>query len=78
LEELGTDEKIILEWISRKEPGYLSGIGLGYVLDDWGFKSQQGLEVFSSPPCPDQLCGPPSLLPKGYQGLYPVGKVARA
>jgi hypothetical protein len=28
-----------------KEPGYLSGIVLGYGLDDRGFESQQGLEI---------------------------------
>jgi hypothetical protein len=54
-----------------QEPGELSGIALGYRLDDWGFKSQKGLGIFSSPLCPDQLWGPPSLLFNGYQGLFP-------
>jgi hypothetical protein len=31
---------------SLQEPGYLSGIALGYGLDDRGFESQQGLEIF--------------------------------
>jgi hypothetical protein len=26
---------------------------------------------FSSPPRPERLWGPPSLLPNGYQGLFP-------
>jgi hypothetical protein len=29
------------------------------------------LEFFSSPPCPDRLWGPPSLLANGYQRLFP-------
>jgi hypothetical protein len=29
-----------------QEPGYLSGIALGYRLDDQGFKCQQGLGIF--------------------------------
>jgi len=36
-------------------------------------------EFFSSPPCPERLCGSPSLLPNGYyQGLFPWGKAAGA
>jgi hypothetical protein len=30
-----------------------------------------GQEVFSSPERPDRLCGPPSLLFKGYRGCVP-------
>jgi hypothetical protein len=30
-------------------------------------------EFFSSPPCPDRLWSPPSLLCNGYQGLFPWG-----
>jgi hypothetical protein len=28
-------------------------------------------EFFSSPPRPERLCGPSSLLSNGYKGLYP-------
>jgi hypothetical protein len=31
-----------------KEPGQLSGIALGYGLDDRGFESRQGLGIFIS------------------------------
>jgi hypothetical protein len=44
--------------------GHLSGIALGYELDDWGF---------SSPPRPDRLWGPTSLLPNEYEGLFHWG-----
>jgi hypothetical protein len=35
-------------WLSmwKKEPGYLSGMALGYGLYDWGFESRQGLGIF--------------------------------
>jgi hypothetical protein len=36
-EDLGLDGNITLEWILGKEPGYLSGIALGYGLDNRGF-----------------------------------------
>jgi hypothetical protein len=41
-----------------------------------GFNSWQGLGFFSSPPCPDLLWGPPSLLCSGYVGLL-SGEVKR-
>jgi hypothetical protein len=36
----------LLDSCSCEEPGELSGIVLGYGLDDQGFKSQQELKIF--------------------------------
>jgi hypothetical protein len=50
----------------------VSGIALGYGLDDRGFQSPgRGWEFCSSPLRPDRFSGPPSLLSSGYQGLFP-------
>jgi hypothetical protein len=38
-----------------------------------GSSLSRGLEFFTSPPCPDQLWGPPSLLSNGYEGFFPWG-----
>jgi hypothetical protein len=35
--------------------------------------SKRSLKFFSSPPRPDRLWGPPSLLFKGYRGFFPQG-----
>jgi hypothetical protein len=49
------------------------GIALGYGLDDRGSILGGCWEFFSKPPRPERLCGPPSLLSNGYQGLFPWG-----
>jgi hypothetical protein len=38
-----------------------------------GLSPERGWEFISSPPCPDRLRDPPSLLSNGYQGLFPWG-----
>jgi hypothetical protein len=42
------------------------------------FDSRQGRDFCSSPPPPDRLWGPPSLLSNGYKGCYIGGKAAGA
>jgi hypothetical protein len=52
------------------------GIALGYGLDDRGSRVRfpvGAAEFFSSPPRPELLWGPPSLLSNEYQGLLPWG-----
>jgi hypothetical protein len=70
-EGLGIDGKIILERILRRQcekvwTGFIwlkiSGIALGYRLNDQGSSPSRGWEFLSSPPRPDRLWGPPSLL----------------
>jgi len=42
-----------------------------------GSSPTKGWEFFSSPPRPDRLCGPTSLLFNVYQGLFPWGQSGR-
>jgi hypothetical protein len=44
----------------------------GYGLDDWevGVQVPVGSRFFTSPCCPDRLCGPPNLLYNGYGGSF--------
>jgi hypothetical protein len=44
---------------------------MGWTIGVLGFDSRQGLGIFSSPPRPELLWGPPSLLSNGYQGFFP-------
>jgi hypothetical protein len=48
------------------------GIATAYGLDDGevGVRVPVGSIIFASPCCPDRLCGPPSILSKGYRGLF--------
>jgi hypothetical protein len=50
----------------------------GWTIRVLGFDSRRGLEIFSSPPRPERLWGPLSLLYNGYQGLFPWGKATGA
>jgi hypothetical protein len=51
------------------------GTATGYGLDSRGVgvRVLVGARIFSSPSRPDRLRGPPSLLPKGYWGLFLLG-----
>jgi hypothetical protein len=64
-----------LRWDYSYSPTFLQksrdssvGIALGYGLDDRG--SRVRFPAFSSPPRPERLWGPSSLLSNGYQGLF--------
>jgi hypothetical protein len=43
-----------------------------------GSNPERGWEFFSTPPRPDRLWDPPSLLSNGYQGLFPLVETAVA
>jgi hypothetical protein len=51
----------------------VSGIALGYGLDDRGFESWQGLGISLFTTASRPALGPTSLLSNGYQGLFPWG-----
>jgi hypothetical protein len=54
----------------RQQPGYLSGVALGYGLDDREFESRKvvGIYLFTTVCRPSW--GPPSLVSNGYHGLF--------
>jgi hypothetical protein len=58
------------------EPGQLSGIALGYELDDRGFESRQELGISSSPPRSDRLWALPTFYPMDTIGSFPERKAA--
>jgi len=53
------DNSVVQSWAT----GWM--IGVSCPSRDW--------EFFSSPPHPERLWSPPSLLSNGYQGLFPWG-----
>jgi hypothetical protein len=53
------------------------GIMMGYGLDGRGSITRKVKRFFSSPQRLDPLCGPPSLIPNWYRGLFPRGKAVR-
>jgi hypothetical protein len=69
------NERKELEFMSCKsrEAVSLVGIATGCGLDSQDLIPDRGKRFFSTPKCPDQLWGPPSLLISGYQELFPGG-----
>jgi hypothetical protein len=55
------------------------GIATSYGMDDRGVgvRVPVGSRIFSSPNCPDRLCGPPNLLSNACPGLFPRGESGR-
>jgi hypothetical protein len=47
-----------------------SDYSVGWMTKDFGFNSQEGQEIFSSPMCPDHFWGPPNLVCSGDTGTY--------
>jgi hypothetical protein len=56
-----------------KEPGKLSGIALGYGLDDQGFESQEGLGIILFTTVSRLALGPTQLPIQGVQGALSLG-----
>jgi hypothetical protein len=76
------EENCLISWISSIPTAGESRVaqlvqGLAYGLDDWASITGNGRDFFSSPPRPDRLRNPPSLLSSGYQKLFPQGYSGR-
>jgi hypothetical protein len=69
----GDKSEIIVnfEYVYFNKDGSI-GIATGYELDGPG-SIPGNARFLSSPQCPDRLWGPPSLLFKGFRGLFPRG-----
>jgi hypothetical protein len=67
-----------LDYLSDWSRDSLVGMALSYGLDDRGSRVRMPAGAGNSPPRPERLWGPPSLLPNGYQMLFPWGKAAGA
>jgi hypothetical protein len=66
--------KLIWKYYEVIEPWYLSRYSAGLRAGRSRFRDSipgGGWEFFSSPPLPERLRSPPSLLSNGYQGLFP-------
>jgi hypothetical protein len=64
---------VLHQGVNKSRDGSV-GIALDYGLDDRGFRvpfPRGDWEFFPLPPRPHRFWGPPSLLSKGYQGLFP-------
>jgi hypothetical protein len=77
---------LVLYWLSYFESIFNKliswdssvSIVMGYRLDGWGSIPSRSKRFLSSPPRPDRLWGPPSLLSNGYRGSFPRSKAAEA
>jgi hypothetical protein len=70
------DLQFEFQWLFGWSRDSSAGTVTGYGLDDLGLVPGSA-RFFSSPECPDQSCGPSSLLSNGYRVLYPRGYSGR-
>jgi hypothetical protein len=60
--------------LKSREPGKLSGIALGYGLDDRRFESRQGMGIFLFTTVQTGSRAHPASYSMGTRGSFPVGK----